>query len=402
VTVSNADSPVPEDNYVGRRSLLHLWRYLSGADTVVPFSALVKARRASMGVSRAALVSGSEPEVAERRAEAAHLEERLRRAFVRQNGKIVNEYYCPYAVGAAAMTEATDEEFRELQIPARALHTVINTSSDRLLSMESRCDTLVNDAVTVFGQSARSWGQMRYATDSAYYAMATVLYAADALADPAQSSAERRAAVLAAARKVQLTTERVQTLLQRHARFSYFVGVLCGSALALLACAGFGLLASAYWSNVLNTPSVVAATSFGALGAMTSVFQRISSGQLVLDYTAPRGQRLLLGGLRPFIGAMFGAVVHFGFVAGFVSGQVDQGTAAAIGLSAVAGFGAGFSERFATDMIERAGQVITGSTAASGGTRAATGERLEDQVIGSPVTQNEVDGAAADNDQTGR
>jgi hypothetical protein len=99
----------------------------------------------------------------------------------------------------------------------------------------------------------------------------------------------------------------------------------------------------------------------GVFGSVTSVFQRISSGQLVLDYTAPRSQRWLLGGLRPFVGALFGSVVYFAIGAGLVAavGQTQgQVPTASIGFFAVVGFISGFSERFATDMLERAGKLL--------------------------------------------
>lgn len=65
---------------------------------------------------------------------------------------------------------------------------------------------------------------------------------------------------------------------------------------------------------------------------------------------------LAFGSLRLVVGAIFGAVVHFGLGAGLL-GATDR-PVATVGVFAIVGFTAGFSERFAKDMVERAGQVL--------------------------------------------
>lgn len=396
--MSSGDPWTTDDGtYVGH--FAHLRVYLTGDDTLVPFNALSKARRAWAYPTTSLPSSLTADEVRDHRDEARYLEPRLRAAFEQQNGKIVIDFYCRHAIGAAALTDTAAERSRDPGRPARGLHTVLNTSSERLITAESRCHGLVNDAVTVLGEHRSDRTNLVFSTNTAYNAMSAVLLAADTLADPDRSPAERKAAMAGCKRQVQLATERVRLLVQRHARFSYFIGVLWGSLLALVICVLLGLITATQWSDFISTRSLVTAMVFGVFGAVTSVFQRISSGQLVLDFTAPNRQLLLLGGLRPFIGALFGAVLQFGVVAGLLTGQGQAGASvASVGFFAIVGFAAGFSERFATDMVERAGRLLAGPSSSA---PSESAEASTDSEIGAQVTDDEVDTAAREDGPTG-
>jgi hypothetical protein len=65
------------------------------------------------------------------------------------------------------------------------------------------------------------------------------------------------------------------------------------------------------------------------------------------------------GGLRPLVGVTFGAVAHFALIGGVLASVTETaGRAAAFGLAAVTGFAAGFSERFATDIVKHVGRCV--------------------------------------------
>jgi hypothetical protein len=87
----------------------------------------------------------------------------------------------------------------------------------------------------------------------------------------------------------------------------------------------------------------------------------MSSDALVIDYRiASRTQRILLGSFRPGIGAIFGSLAYFTLLAGVLAGGASPGTTpASVAVFALAGFAAGFSERFATDMLEQAKKLVT-------------------------------------------
>jgi hypothetical protein len=133
---------------------------------------------------------------------------------------------------------------------------------------------------------------------------------------------------------------------QRTARLQYLGGMLVGLPLAALVAL---LLYSLPGANSEIAVSFLA----GALGALVSVMERLTAGKL--DVTAESGPANLriLGGIRPFIGALFGlalyAFIRSGLLDVFVlpSGADDR-----LFFYAAIGFLAGFSERWAQDMIE--------------------------------------------------
>jgi hypothetical protein len=231
--------------YVGPRTFVRLWSYVGTPDGV-PFGAVVRAQRQWVAASA---VTPATPDSDCARDEARYLYTTLRAEFARLNGRIVHEYYCRDAVAAAVLTDATDSQ-RDYRpgVPARALYTVLNTSDVRLQSLESQCDSLVNDAVAVFADD-KNRKQLHFASESAYHAMAAVLFVADQLAGNDLSEAQQESALSAAASKVHTTAEQVQILIQRHARFSYFCGVLVGSVIALGVCAFVGTLSAIYWNR---------------------------------------------------------------------------------------------------------------------------------------------------------
>jgi hypothetical protein len=282
---------------------------------------------------------------------------------------------CRHLTGAIAMIEE----------PV-ALHTVLNSDNDRMVALEAECHALAHQTHTAFGRSRAQ----RPLVDAIYSAMTRVLAAADAaatstapeadsvrkVAEPgeppvdadgavAQEQARSRldAALATAETEVEHVSRRVRVAVQRQSRFVYFQGALAGTAVAIVVCVVLGMVSSRFWASHIDTSALVASALFGSLGAVVSVFQRISAGRLTLDYNASAWQLLSLGGLRPMVGAIFGTVAQFALGAGLfgVGGQRPE---SAIGVFALIGFAAGFSERFATDMVERAGRVLA---APSGG-----------------------------------
>ena len=129
-----------------------------------------------------------------------------------------------------------------------------------------------------------------------------------------------------------------------------------------------GWMAVRYGANQLSEPSepgsLTAAIIGGAAGAVISVTRRMTANTLVLDFSASKKQKLALGMLRPIVGAVFGAVVYFAMVGGLLAVNAKTGKDASIALAffAVAGFVSGFSERFATDVLDRASSGILPST----------------------------------------
>lgn len=128
----------------------------------------------------------------------------------------------------------------------------------------------------------------------------------------------------------------------------------------------------AYLINQLDwaAPEMALAFLAGGLGALVSVMERLTTGKLALNHESGKATLRLLGGIRPFIGALFGLAL-FVFISGDVLLSIEPpGDAGAepYFLAAIA-FLAGFSERWAQDMIDPA--KVSTAAQASGPTQPA-------------------------------
>lgn len=284
----------------------------------------------------------AESRLLERMLEDRYLEEA-------QDG-IRSEYWCQKAYGGCALTTRG------------RLHSVLNTFENELVVLEGSIRQLARDVDRVFDDPGAA-SQREEALETLYSVMARVMATADVFADPDTNPAEKQEALLAVRAEWSLARRRTAILIQRQARFEYLGGVVIGLALTLAVFAGLGALAAAHWPNQILAPAFLAATLAGSVGALVSVVQRMASGDLVLDYTASRWQKRLIGAARPLVGAVFAAVVHFALLGGLLTMQgsmsAAQNTPATFAFFALTGFAAGFSERFATDILERAGATLT-------------------------------------------
>ncbi len=135
------------------------------------------------------------------------------------------------------------------------------------------------------------------------------------------------------------------TAVRRQARVHYMLGMLIGLPLA------GGAAYVLYLFNELPVNMSIAFAA-GAAGALVSVMERLTSGKLEMNHEAGRTINVTLGLIRPFIGALFALALYF-----FISGdllsvfQLPEGQEAQRYFFAGIGFLAGFSERFAQDMV---------------------------------------------------
>lgn len=132
-----------------------------------------------------------------------------------------------------------------------------------------------------------------------------------------------------------------------NAQLTYGIGTLMGIAL-------LDVIVMFSWVWRFQTSIWLAIFMSGGLGATVSVMSRISAGQLVLDYEADKRTLRLLGVVRPVLGAVFAVIIVIllksELVPNFVAANVDQNIPTLL----VVGFLAGFSERFAPDLLDTA------------------------------------------------
>jgi hypothetical protein len=140
---------------------------------------------------------------------------------------------------------------------------------------------------------------------------------------------------------------------QRTAQSRYWQGTLIGALLLAVITAIGGIAFAATGTSAAYGIALPA----GALGAMVSVLQRMSSGKLKLEYEAGRDLLEVFGAVRPFIGAIFGLAVMALLLGGFVPSIVVP-AGEKLAFFAALGFLAGFNERWAQDMLNTAAQGV--------------------------------------------
>jgi hypothetical protein len=134
----------------------------------------------------------------------------------------------------------------------------------------------------------------------------------------------------------------------RSGQIVYIGGVLLGMVpMVLLALLAWLLIANA---KDFNSPAGIGLLCFsaGGVGALVSVMSRMSTGRVRLDWEFGKDTLRTLGALRPFVGAVFGLMTFLALKSGVVKLMSGDGSSY---YYIVFAFIAGFSERFAQDML---------------------------------------------------
>jgi hypothetical protein len=142
---------------------------------------------------------------------------------------------------------------------------------------------------------------------------------------------------------------------ERRAQVEYLLGMGGGFA-AILAIVGLATFAK----GVTVHDTLIVSLFAGALGAIVSVMTRVKSGTLELERETGTTATMILGGIRPFLGAVFGGLLYVLIQGGvIVSGVPDDATYVTYaGLA----FVAGFTERVANGVIDTAAEKVAGKS----------------------------------------
>jgi hypothetical protein len=133
----------------------------------------------------------------------------------------------------------------------------------------------------------------------------------------------------------------------RQAQIEYFLGM----GLGIVALGAF-FASTLIWGAQFDTEPLLYTSIAAGLGAFVSVLARMTRGQLVLTYESGKTIMRLLGGIRPLLGALFGAAVYVLLASGMLTVTPPKSGNEAYYYLGIA-FLAGFSERFAQDMIAK-------------------------------------------------
>lgn len=138
---------------------------------------------------------------------------------------------------------------------------------------------------------------------------------------------------------------------QRQAQVEYFVGMAAGLVLLIAVLVGIG----AHYGEEIRMQPLLYTPLAAGLGAFVSVLARMTRGQLLLSYESGRSIMRLLGLIRPLLGALFGAAIYVLLSGGLLTLEPPHtGMRSQIFFYVGIAFIAGFSERFAQDMVARA------------------------------------------------
>ena len=147
---------------------------------------------------------------------------------------------------------------------------------------------------------------------------------------------------------------------QHQAQYEYFLGMVGGLVALLGALFGVGLVVH---SDLLKEP-LLAAPIAGGAGALVSVMTRMTRGQIVVNYESGRRSIRLIGGMRPVIGALFGGALYLLLAGGLVTiSQTPTDATKLLYFYTAVAFLAGFSERWAQDVVAGAETAVSAATA---------------------------------------
>jgi hypothetical protein len=140
---------------------------------------------------------------------------------------------------------------------------------------------------------------------------------------------------------------------ERVAQLLYFRGMLLGLVALVAAVAAVlgGVSLMGISASAAPLALLIASLGAGGVGGLVSVMSRMTFGGLKLNPQSATASLVLLGAFRPVVGAVFAAAVHVLVLGGLIPIAVPSDPPRAAYFVLGLGFIAGFSERWAQDML---------------------------------------------------
>lgn len=281
-------------------------------------------------------------------AEADARYQRALKAFEAEHGRIVNAYWCSELPSAVALTERRRAFLGRFRRPAFRFHRVSDWATKErpeLAGLLHECDELgVKVTEVLRGKSLRIGSEL--VMTSAGHVMS--------LADIPRAAHERKESVEQALalqhRELARTRAYYRAAANGEAQIVYALGMVLG---AMALAVGAALLATLATIPGVDNRGFFGSLAAGAVGAVVSVISRVTSGRFRLGFEVGRDDLLFLGAIRPLLGALFGLALYFAVISGVldVFELPPSGTTKEFYFLLVIAFLAGFSERWAQDML---------------------------------------------------
>lgn len=263
------------------------------------------------------------------------------RAFESSHGGILKSYNCVSVRGALALTDRYKIHCA-LDIPKEKEFLSIEQSATECDRLRVESEELLRDG------DRRIFSEELFALMSNYFALFDSLKmgAPDEFVEEKHSNLSSD---LAHCRN------RFIQIAQRNAQLQYFLGMAIG--LGCMLPISTLVWATLYFLGVSNSVVKPAMLSWlaGATGAVVSVLSRMTFGNLALEYQAGTVTVRLLGAVRPVMGAIFGVFVWVVGMSELLPLKTPSSQSTGYFFPALA-FVAGFSERWAQDMLVRIGR----------------------------------------------
>ena len=281
-------------------------------------------------------------------------EDRYRKAverFEEEHGKIVDAYWCSNEASAVALTV----KGRPLMLPdVVRLHWATDWSTKekpKLMALLYRCESLAVKVHEVLRDTSQ-----RLAAQSLFTVVSFLLGFAET------DRAHNDRAVSEVDRNTRKELTRIEAYYHKAAARSgqivYVAGMLLGMIPVALLIVLALVLRLADSHNLAARQGLICFAA-GAVGALMSVMARMNSGRVRVDWEFGKDTLRTLGALRPFVGGIFGLITFFALKSGVVALDITDANKSTY-FYVLFAFAAGFSERFAQDMLLGSGVQAVG------------------------------------------
>ena len=273
---------------------------------------------------------------------------RAHHTFQRANGRIT-EMYLGDDGSAIALTDR-HRFFSNYRINS-------DSKVDRLLL---ECDRMSTEACRLLQ------GRDLQACTQVLYAAAKTLLSIKSAAPPACED-EHSKCIQVVENHLAYARDYHERAARESAERAYSSGMLLGILAGVLAFLLLRLfLPELRMPAALQSEALSASLLAGGMGAIVSVMWRMINGNLTVRYKVDRWTLVLVGLFRPFIGAVFGLLVFALIQSDLLPIEVVADEVRAIYFFGVIGFLAGFSERWAPDLLQTTENGFNAAAGSSG------------------------------------
>ena len=263
--------------------------------------------------------------------------------FATREGQLTSQFWCRNVRGATVLTNR--DRLFSAGDPYKA------TADLPLARLVGRTDTLARLVEEqLVGPARRTSLEFLYALET------NALGCMDELASEPQLSPDaasnlREVTEAKFRTDLAIIEDYVAAAAQRRAQLTYLQGMLLVVMATFAASAGIAWVTLGSRDLLAGTELVPAALFLGSLGAVVSVMQRLTQGKLRIRLEAGLTAVRLLGFFRPFVGSILAFAALILVLGGLVPLAPPTDPAGRAFFFGGLAFLAGFSERFAQDMI---------------------------------------------------